>query len=123
MLIRLHFPWDLVLVTLGGGALLGWVAVSSDLSDGYAWTHLKIIDPTLKHLDLVLSCPDLLFWVHFVHLCKNSRWVPLGFHFIWLDLPRSISLTHLWYNLIQVGLFPIFTKPPQLGPNLHTTPI
>ena len=119
--IELHLPWDLALVTLGGGALFGWVIFSSNLSDGYAWTHLKIIDLIFKHPDLVISCLDLLFWVHFVHLCKNPRWVPLGFPFIWLDLPRSTSLTHLWYNLIQVGSFPIFTKPPQLGPNLHTT--
>ena len=86
MKIRLNFPWYLALVTLGGGALLGWAAISSNLSDGYAWTHLKIIDLILKHPDQVISCLDLLFWVHFVHLCKNPRWVPLGFHFIWLDL-------------------------------------
>ena len=61
MKIRLHLPWDLALVTLGGGTPLGWVAFSSDLSDGYAWTRLKIIDPILKHLDLVISCPDYSF--------------------------------------------------------------
>ena len=118
---RLHFPWDLALVTIGGGALLGWVAISLDLSDGYAWTRLKIIYPILKHPVLVISCHDLLFWVHFVHLCKNPRWVPLGFSFIWLDLTRSNSLKCLQYNLNQVGLFPPFTKPSQLGPNLYTT--
>ena len=120
-IIRLHFPWDLTLVTLGGGALFGWVVFSSDMSDGYAQTRLKIIDPILKHPDLVISCPNLLFWVHFVHLCKNPRWDPLGFSFIWLDLTRSTSLNYLWYNLNQVGLFPTFTKPPQLGPNLYIT--
>ena len=85
-LIELHLPWDLALVTLGGGALFGWVVFSSDLSNGYACIRLRIIDLIFKHLDLVISCPYLLFWVHFVHLCKKPRWVPLGFHFIWLDL-------------------------------------
>ena len=120
-LIRLHFPWYLALVTLGGGALLGWVAISSDLSDWHAQTCLRIIDLIFKHLDLVILCPDLLFWVHFVHLCKKPRWVPSGFPFIWLDHPRSTSFTHFWYKLIQFGSFPIFTKPPRLSPNLHTT--
>ena len=119
-LIQLHFPWDLALLSLGGvPPLVGWsflqICQMGMLGPASKSQIQSSSTPIQSSHALICSFGSTLFTY-----AKSSRWVPLGFPLTWLGLPRSTSLNYLWYNLNQVGSFPIFTKPLQLGPNLYT---